>query len=83
MLSCNVSVAILNPNQPGGGGGGAAPAPPPLDIFCDKSAVRIGLAARFHEFFPYRFAHFETKLVTSRCTVTKLRACRPENRSNL
>ena len=23
----------------------------------DKSAARIGLAARFHEFFPYRFAH--------------------------
>ena len=36
-------------------GGGAAPAP--LDIFRDKSAARVGLAARFHEFFPYRFAH--------------------------
>ena len=31
--------------------------PPPLDIFRNKSAARIGLAARFHEFFPYRFAH--------------------------
>ena len=39
----------FNPNEPGGGGG--------LDIFRDKSAARIGLAARFHEFFPYRFAH--------------------------
>ena len=39
--------------SPGGGGGGAAPAP--LDIFHDKSAARVGLAARFHEFFPYRF----------------------------
>ena len=38
-----------------GGGGGAAPAP--LDIFRDKSAVRKGFAARFHEFFPYCFAH--------------------------
>ena len=39
--------------SPGGGGGGLLP----LDIFRDKSAARIGLAARFHELFPYRFAH--------------------------
>ena len=36
---------------------GGCCSPPPLDIFCNKSAARIGLAARFHEFFPYRFAH--------------------------
>ena len=30
---------------------------PPLDIFRDKSATRVGLAARFHEFFPCRVAH--------------------------
>ena len=42
----------LNPNQPGGRGAA------PLNIFRDKSAARIGLAARFYdEFFPYRFAH--------------------------
>ena len=43
-----------NPNQPGGC---SSPPPPPLDIFRDKSAARIGLATRFHEFFPYCFAH--------------------------
>ena len=40
----------INPNQPGGGGS-------PLDIYRDKYAARIGLAARFQEFLPYRFAH--------------------------
>ena len=40
---------IINPNRGEGGGGGA---PAPLDIFRDKSAARVGLAARFHEFFP-------------------------------
>ena len=52
----------VNPNQP------------PLDIFRDKSATRIGVAARFQEFFSLSFrAYFETKLVTSGCMVTKLR----------
>ena len=44
-------MCLLTLISPGGGGGGG------LDIFCHKSAARIGLAARFHEFFPYRFAH--------------------------
>ena len=55
----------------GGGGGGCSS--PPSTFFAIKSAVCKGLA-RFQEFFPYRFAHtFETKLVTSGYTVTKLR----------
>ena len=47
------SKCLLNPNQPWGGGAASAP----LKNFRDKSAARIGLAARFHEFFLYRFAH--------------------------
>ena len=53
-------VKHVNPNQPGGGGGGLLQ--PPLDIL--RKSARIGLAARFHEFFPlisFR-AYFETKL---------------------
>ena len=43
--------------SPGGGGGGGLLQPPFLKIVCDKSAARIGLAAWFHEFFPYHFAY--------------------------
>ena len=48
---------ILTLISPGGGGGGGWLLQPPLDIFHDKSAARISLAARLHFFFPYRFAH--------------------------
>ena len=63
--------------SPGGGGGGGLLLQLPLYIFPDKSAARIGLAAQFHDFFPPPplsfHAYFETKLVMSGCTVTKLR----------